>query len=55
MGGKVGAAIVIFAYGVILFLLVRPGSKGPTLVGKVGTGLSNVIHAGTGGGSWTKA
>ncbi|MDA8316516.1 MAG: hypothetical protein M0010_15305 [Actinomycetota bacterium] len=55
MGGKLGAAVVIFAYAIVLFLLVRPGSQGPALVGNVGTGLSNVIHAGTGGGTWAKA
>lgn len=55
MGGKIGAAIVIFAYGIVLFLLVRPGSQGPGLVSAVSTGVSNVIKSGTGGGTWTKA
>lgn len=52
MSGKIGAAIVIFAYVLVLFVLTRPGSQGPTLVGNFGTALSNVIKAGTGGGSY---
>ena len=55
MGGKVGAAIVIFAYAIVLFLLVRPGSQGPALIGAGGTALKNVISAGTGGGTWAQA
>lgn len=55
MSGKVGAAIVIFAYAIALFLLVRPGSQGPNLVSAIGTGTAKVINAGTGGGSWSSA
>jgi hypothetical protein len=47
-------AVVIFAYAIVLFLLVRPGSQGPNLVGKIGSSLSSVIKAGTGGGTWAK-
>lgn len=47
-------AVVIFAYAIVLFLLVRPGSQGPNLVGKAGSALSAVIKAGTGGGTWAK-
>jgi hypothetical protein len=52
MTGKIGAAIVIFAYVIVLFVLVRPGSQGPKLVSNLANGLSSVIKAGTGGGSW---
>jgi hypothetical protein len=45
-------AVIIFAYAIVLFLLVRPGSKGPNLVTSIGNALSNVIKAGTGGGSF---
>jgi hypothetical protein len=45
-------AIIIFAYAIVLFLLVRPGSLGPNLVNSLGTSLSSVIQAGTGGGTW---
>jgi hypothetical protein len=44
--------VVIIA---ILFVLVRPGSKGPTLVTNVSTGIANLIKAATGGGTWSKA
>jgi hypothetical protein len=47
-------AVVIFAYAIALFLLVRPGSKGPSLVSNLGSALSGVIKAGTGGGTWAK-
>lgn len=47
-------AVIIFAYAIVLFLLVRPGSKGPTLVKNSGGALSSVIRAGTGGGTWGK-
>lgn len=46
-------AVIIFAYAIVLFLLVRPGSLGPTLVKNSGSALSGVIKAGTGGGSWS--
>jgi hypothetical protein len=52
MGGKIGAAVVIFAYAIVLYLLVRPGSQGPGLISAGGTALKNVISAGTGGGTW---
>jgi hypothetical protein len=55
MSGKLGAAVVIFAYAIVLFLLVRPGSQGPNLISSSGTALSNVIKAGTGGGTWASA
>lgn len=52
MGSKLGAAIVIFAYAIVLFLMVRPGSQGPSLVTAIADGTSNVIKSGTGGGTW---
>lgn len=52
MSGKIGAAIVIFAYVLVLLVLTRPGSQGPALVGNFGTALKSVIQAGTGGGSY---
>jgi hypothetical protein len=55
MTGKLGSAIIIFAYVIVLFVLVRPGSQGPTLISNLTTGLSNVIKAGTGGGSWSSS
>lgn len=55
MTGKIGSAILIFAYVVVLFVLVRPGSQGPTLVSNFTNGITNVIKAGTGGGTWSQA
>ena len=40
--------IIIFMYAILLWVMVRPGSQGPTLVGNSGTALSNVIKAGVG-------
>jgi len=54
MTGKMGAAILVFAYVIVLFVLVRPGSKGPTLFKNLTAGIANVIKAGTGGGTWAK-
>jgi len=42
-------AVIIFAYGLVLLVMVRPGSQGPSLVGNAGTALTSVIRAGTGG------
>jgi len=43
--------IIIIA---VLFVLVRPGSKGPTLVTAVSGGLQGLIGKATGGGTWAK-
>ena len=45
-------AVIIFAYGILLFLMVRRNSLGPTLVTNAGQALSSVIQAGTGGGTF---
>ena len=52
MKSSIGSAIVIFAYVIVLFVLVRPGSQGPTFIKNIGSGLSSVVKAGTGGGTW---
>lgn len=38
----------------VLFVLVRPGSRGPTLVRTVSGGLQGLIGKATGGGTWAK-
>jgi len=43
--------IIIIA---ILFVLVRPGSKGPNLVTAVSGGLQGLLSKATGGGTWAK-
>ena len=47
-----GKAVIIFAYGILLFLLVRRNSQGPQLVTNAGNALGTVIKAGTGGGTF---
>lgn len=45
------AGIIILA---VIFVLVRPGSQGPTLVKAVSSGLQGLIGKATGGGTWAK-
>lgn len=52
MGKDVGTFLVGSVYLAVLFVLVRPGSQGPTLISNVADGFSNILKAGTGGGSW---
>jgi hypothetical protein len=47
-----GTFLIGIVYLAVLFVLVRPGSQGPTLVTNVATGLTNLVNAGTGGGGW---
>ena len=42
--------IIIIA---ILFVLVRPGSQGPSLVSGVSSGLAGLVNSATGGGGWS--
>lgn len=55
MKSSVGSFVVLIGYAMILFLLVRPGSKGPNLVTSITGGTSNVIKSATGGGTWAGA
>lgn len=48
-----GTFLVGIVYLAILFTLVRPGSQGPTLITNVSNGLSGLINAGTGGGTFS--
>lgn len=36
----------------LIFVLVRPGSQGPRLVGAVGNSMTGLLKSATGGGSW---
>ena len=51
-------AATSFLTGIIivaaLFVMVRPGSQGPSLVSGVSNGLANLIGKATGGGTWAK-
>lgn len=48
-----GTFLVGVVYLSVLFVLVRPGSKGPQLVKNTADGLSKLIGSATGGGSWS--
>lgn len=52
MGKDFGAFLVGIIYLAVLFVLVRPGSQGPSLISNVSSGLVNLVNAGTGGGGW---
>lgn len=52
MGKDLGAFLVGIIYLAVLFVLVRPGSQGPTFVSNVSNGLIGLVNAGTGGGGW---
>ena len=39
----------------VLFVLVRPGSQGPSLVKNVSGALTGLVQSATGGGTWAKA
>ena len=47
--GSFLTGIIIIA---VLFVLVRPGSQGPSLVSGVSNGLAGLVNAATGGGGW---
>lgn len=51
IAGSFLTGIIIIA---VLFVMVRPGSKGPTLVRAVSSGLQGLIGKATGGGTWAK-
>jgi hypothetical protein len=49
--GSFLAGIIIIA---AIFVMVRPGSKGPQLVTSVTGGLSSLVKSATGGGTWAQ-
>jgi hypothetical protein len=50
--GSFLTGIIIIA---VLFVLVRPGSQGPSLVKNVSGALTGLVQSATGGGTWAKA
>lgn len=52
MGKDVGTWLVGLIYVAVLFVLVRPGSQGPSLITAVTGGMTNLMNAATGGGGW---
>ena len=55
MNSRSAATVLIVGiiYLAIFFVLVRPGSQGPALISGVSGGLTNLIGAATGGGTWS--
>jgi len=53
MSGAFGTFLVAIVYLAVLFVLVRPGSQGPSLIKNVADGLSSLVNSGTGGGGWS--
>jgi len=51
----VGTFLVGIVVLAVLFVLVRPGSQGPSFVSAITGGISNVIQSATGGGTWSQA
>jgi len=49
IGASLITGLIIIA---IVFLFVRPGSQGVSLVTSVGTALKNLFGSVTGGGTW---
>lgn len=45
--------LVGLIYVAVLFVLVRPGSQGPSLVTAVTNGMTGLMNAATGGGGWS--
>lgn len=52
LAGSFGTFLVGIVILAAIFVMVRPGSGGPTLVNSVASGLVNLVNAGTGGGGW---
>jgi hypothetical protein len=52
VGKDFGTFLIAVVYLAALFVLVRPGSQGPTLVTNASDGIASVINSGTGGGGW---
>lgn len=50
---RIGDWLILLLYVAIVFLLVRPGSQGPSLVETVGKSLVNLVTSATGGGGWS--
>lgn len=52
MSDSFGKWLVILGYAALLLVLVRPRSQGPAFVSAVGTAMSNLVSASTGGGTF---
>ena len=49
MSDAAGKWLVLLGYSAVLLVLVRPNSQGPGFVSAVGSAMSNLVSASTGG------
>lgn len=49
---RFGDFLVGIVYLSVIFVLVRPGSQGPSLVNAFGNSTTGLVKAATGGGTW---
>lgn len=49
---RIGDFLIAIVYLAVIFVLVRPGSQGPSLVNAFGNSTSGLVKAATGGGTW---
>ena len=52
MSESFGKWLVILGYTAMLLVLVRPNSQGPSFVNAIGSAMSNLVKASTGGGTF---
>lgn len=52
VAGDFGHFLIIIAWVALFFVLVRPGSQGPSLVSNFVNGVVSLVGAATGGGIW---
>ena len=49
---KIGDFLISLLYVAGIFVLVRPGSQGPSLVSAITSGTASLVDSATGGGGW---
>jgi len=50
---RIGDVAIALIYLAVIFVLVRPGSQGPTLVSSITNGFTAALKTATGGGTWS--
>lgn len=49
---KIGDFLISLLYVAGIFVLVRPGSQGPSLISAITSGTASLVDSATGGGGW---
>lgn len=52
MFNKAGDIVIAIVWVALVFVLVRPRSQGPAFVESLTSGVTNLLKAATGGGTW---